>query len=124
MDGLEKLIEKYAEEECSFIPRSSGTTSGSTLDTPLSRFLAIASTRDGRRPTADQRVEEAIRPALIGQPKNIQRARMLLAEAGYPSGFTAVIPLDLYKGAGGSEREIATFAESLFQIGIKINTKR
>ncbi|UCH39230.1 MAG: hypothetical protein JSU67_13825 [Gammaproteobacteria bacterium] len=47
-----------------------------------------------------------------------------LAEAGYPSGYTADIPLDLYKGASGSETEIATFAESLFQIGIKINTKR
>lgn len=124
VDGLEKLIEKYAEEENSFIPRSGATSSGSEFDSPLNRFLAIASTRDGRRPTADQRVQEAVRLALLGQPKNISRARMLLAEAGYPSGFTVEIPLDLYKSAGGSEKELGTFVDALFQIGIRLDLKR
>ena len=124
VDGLEKLIEKYAEEESGFIPRSSGTSGGPVFDSPLNRFLEIASTRDGRRPTVDQRVKEAVRLALLGQSKNIARARMLLAEAGYPSGFTVEIPLDLYKSAGGNEKELETFTKTLFQIGIRVDLKR
>ena len=69
VDGLEKLIEKYAEEESGFIPRSSGTSGGPVFDSPLNRFLEIASTRDGRRPTVDQGVKEAVRLALLGQSK-------------------------------------------------------
>lgn len=124
VDGLETLIEKYAEEASGFIPRSSGASGGPVLDSPLNRFLEIASTQDGRRPTVDQRVREAVRLALLGQPGNIERARMLLAEAGYPSGFTLEIPFDLYKSAGGSEQEIKTFLRSLAQIDIRVNLKR
>ena len=61
----------------------------------------------------------------LTQPiENIARARMLLAEAGYPSGFTVEIPLDLYKSAGGNEKELETFTKTLFQIGIRVDLKR
>ncbi|MCP4875400.1 MAG: hypothetical protein GY896_07985 [Gammaproteobacteria bacterium] len=74
VDGLKPFLDDYAKNGSSFIPRLSNTSSAIAPTSSLQSFLSIAATRDGRRPTADQRVEEAVRLAISGQPEDQARA--------------------------------------------------
>jgi hypothetical protein len=147
VEGLGQVLESYSEKDGSFVPRSSGGVSFNEVSTLLNqqtanaeprqapvvtpilnglrlsslaqRFLAVAGPgEDGRNPTADQRVAEAIRLAVEGPPGAIERARQLLAEAGYPRGFSLSLSLEMFARVAGTPEQAERVAASLRQIGV------
>ena len=73
---------------------------------------------ESRDPLNDVRVQDAVRYILQG--KDVRQGKRLMAEAGYPEGFTLNLLMSRFRKAGGSEGGADLLIEKLKTIGVRV----
>ena len=94
------------------------TTTGPDTYDPSQSFISALISPESRNPLNDPRIREAIR--LVLQGEDLNRARKLMWEAGWPNGFSLNLALSRFMKAGGSEGEANLLIGKLRTIGVRV----